>query len=497
MSRAVIYIRVSTKEQTHNLSLPTQEAACREHCVRLGLEVDRVFSEMGESAKTTERTEFQRALEYCGKNRKSIKAFVVYKVDRFARCTEDYLTTRGMLLKLGVSVISVTEPFDNSPFGRAMETMLATFAELDNNIRAERTRDGMRTALARGKWTFQAPIGYRNDGGFLRIDPVQGPLVAQAFEMYATGSHTKSRILDRLNRRGFRSNRNRPLSPQTFDNLLRNPFYAGRIVAMGVEARGDFQALVSQDVFERVQNVLRGKATQPMSRRKTAPDFPLRGFIRCSHCGRPLTASWSKSRSGARYAYYRCPSSRCHNSIPRIRLEDKFAGLLAQLQPNREMAQLFTEILRDIWKSQQSERLAAARTIEARLENLKSRQRRLLEAFVHERAIDRQTYEEEKRRSDDEMGQLQDDLDGVAVEAFDVEGLLRFAEWITMNAASIWREGGIDQQQRLQAVFFPAGLSFGADGFGTGPTCLYFRELGAGDYEKASLASPAGVEPAS
>src|SRR5689334_1126684 len=58
--RAVIYCRVSTKEQTQNLSLPTQERACRAYCDQNGFVADRVFVDAGESAKTTERPEFQQ-----------------------------------------------------------------------------------------------------------------------------------------------------------------------------------------------------------------------------------------------------------------------------------------------------------------------------------------------------------------------------------------------------------------------------------------------------
>jgi site-specific DNA recombinase len=54
MQRAVIYCRVSTKDQTKNLSLPTQEKACREYCIREGYEVVAVFVEEGESAKTAD-----------------------------------------------------------------------------------------------------------------------------------------------------------------------------------------------------------------------------------------------------------------------------------------------------------------------------------------------------------------------------------------------------------------------------------------------------------
>jgi len=57
MVGAVIYVRVSTKEQTENLSLPTQLRACEEYCRRQGYEILERFHEEGESAKSTDRSQ--------------------------------------------------------------------------------------------------------------------------------------------------------------------------------------------------------------------------------------------------------------------------------------------------------------------------------------------------------------------------------------------------------------------------------------------------------
>src|SRR3970282_916730 len=54
-----IYVRVSTKEQTENLSLPTQLRACEEYCRHQGYEILERFREEGESAKTTDRSQLQ------------------------------------------------------------------------------------------------------------------------------------------------------------------------------------------------------------------------------------------------------------------------------------------------------------------------------------------------------------------------------------------------------------------------------------------------------
>src|ERR1043165_8322362 len=89
LNRAVIYCRVSTKDQVENFSLSTQQKACRDFCARNSFVVDEVFIEQGESAKTANRTEFQKALAYCRENKGRVTWFVVYAVNRFARNSHD------------------------------------------------------------------------------------------------------------------------------------------------------------------------------------------------------------------------------------------------------------------------------------------------------------------------------------------------------------------------------------------------------------------------
>jgi site-specific DNA recombinase len=160
--KAVVYVRVSTKEQTHNLSLPTQRKACEDYCLRQGWDVARVFMEQGESAKTADRTQLQAMLAYCRANRKFVQFVVVYNLSPFSRDTGAHRALRGLFAGLGIALRSATEAIDDSPAGRLMESMNASIAQFDNDVKADRTRAGMRAALEAGRWTFQAPIGYRN-----------------------------------------------------------------------------------------------------------------------------------------------------------------------------------------------------------------------------------------------------------------------------------------------------------------------------------------------
>lgn len=60
---AIIYIRVSTTEQAElGYSLKAQEQLCIDYAIRNNYEVLKVFTEKGESAKTTNRTELKSML---------------------------------------------------------------------------------------------------------------------------------------------------------------------------------------------------------------------------------------------------------------------------------------------------------------------------------------------------------------------------------------------------------------------------------------------------
>ena len=216
MVGAVIYVRVSTKEQTENLSLPTQLRACEEYCHRQGYEVLERFQEEGESAKTTDRSQLQNLLTFCRLNKGRVHFVIVFNLTRFARDKYDHFALRSHLQSLGISLRSATEPIDDTSTGKLMEGVLAAFAQFDNDVRSDRTRAGMRAALELGRWVFLAPIGYINApramGKSLIPDPQRGPLVRRAFNEYATGWFTKQQLLQQVTAWGLRNRHGRPLS---------------------------------------------------------------------------------------------------------------------------------------------------------------------------------------------------------------------------------------------------------------------------------------------
>lgn len=501
MVGAVIYVRVSTKEQTENLSLPTQLRACEQYCQREGYEVLERFREEGESAKTTDRTELQKLLKYCRAHKGKVHFVVVYNLTRFAREKYDHFALRAFLKSLGISLRSATEPIDDTSTGKLMEGVLAAFSQFDNDVRSERTRAGMKAALEQGRWTFVPPLGYLNapkwSGKSLIPDPERGDLVKRAFEEFATGRFPKEEVLQTATRLGLRTRSGLSLNPQSFGRMLTNRLYAGliHVPEFGVSRRGDFEPLVSEETFHRVQAVVEGRIQVTGPRQRTRPDFPLKGLVRCEACGRPLTASWSKGRNG-HYAYYHCWRQCRAVNVTKAKLEGLFVDELKELQPTPGYMRLVKEHVLRAWEQRKAEVCQDISEIERRAKAIQQKLDRLDEAFLFAESIDIDTYDRHKDKLRQELTLLQIDQHADQLEKFDVEGILAFAERVLPRAADLWVQASLAQRQRLQQLFFPDGVVFDGKGFvRTGVSTHAFKYLSPDLPAENNLASPTGFEP--
>ena len=358
---SVLYLRVSTEEQTENYSLGTQEEICRREAVKRGLAVLNIFKEEGKSAKNmTGRPELIHMLEYCRKNKKVISAVLVYRLDRISRQTSDYLAIRKKLAECEINLVSATEPTGNSPTEKLVETMLAGFAQLDNDVRSERTRNGMRARFLAGLNTSHTPLGYLCEHGYATKDPKTFDLMKKAWDLMATGSKTLREMADIMNTWGLREQycgTEKLLRSQTISRLFKNKFYMGILTSERYpeEIKGQHVPMITARQYYRVQAILAGRNTNiavPLAKRNIDnEDFPLRRFVICGKCGMVLTGAWSKHH---RYAYYFC-RSRC--GMPSIRVADAnnaVVALLRKVTPTNQCLNLFISVVRKLYMNRVS-----------------------------------------------------------------------------------------------------------------------------------------------
>ena len=503
LTRAVVYIRVSTVGQLDNYSLDTQKRACIEYCEREGFEVDHIFQEEGESAKTANRTQLQAMISYCAAEakRREIGFVVVYKVDRLARQVEDHTAIRALLARRGIQLRAVMEAFDDSPGGKFMENVMAAVAQLDNDNRSARTIAGMREGLNRGRWMWQAPLGYvkgdRDSPSLLR-DPHLAPLVQFAFERVASGRMSRPEVLAEVTSLGLVTRRGKAMSLQSFGKMLSNQLYRGRMMVptWKFDGPGDFEAIVSPELFESVQAVLCGNAPSKQSRHLDHPDFPLRRVVLCGRCGSPLTASWSRGRSG-RYPYYRCYRKGCRGtSIRKERLEGLFVSHLEALSVRSEVFALLDAVVKDAWNDRLRESLAAEKRLGARMSDLEVKRNRLVDAYL-DGHIDELTYKGQVIRRNEEEAQVKTQLDAAKPPEIDLTRTLAFAQTLLGDLSGCWNRLNWQQKPSFLWALYPTGLTYRDGSIGTAQTPWLFAQSGADRSEENGLAAPTGFEPVS
>ena len=323
--KAVIYLRVSTEEQVDNFSLNTQEDICRKEALKRGYEIIEIFREEGRSAKTIiGRPVLISLLEYCRKHKKEIQAVFAYRLDRISRQTSDYLAIRKKLAENEISIISATEPTGDSPTEKLVETILAGFAQLDNDIRSERARNGLRARYLSGLISGKPPIGYMYQAGFIVKDPKNWDKIKAAWDLMATGTKSLRDMANVMNEWGLREIHGKKeyrLRAQTTNRIFRLKFYAGKLVSATYpeEVKGQHVPMISEEQFYKVQAIIDGRNPNKIAlaqRTFENDSFPLRRIVKCAKCGVGLTGAWSTGKMGKRYAYYWCASKCNYKCIP-------------------------------------------------------------------------------------------------------------------------------------------------------------------------------------
>ena len=348
MVGAVIYIRVSTKEQTDNLSLPTQLRACEEYCRREGFEILERFKEEGESAKTADRTELQRLLKFCRTNKGKVHFVVVFNLTRFARDKFDHFALRSHLKSLGISLRSATEPIDDTSTGKLMEGVLASFAQFDNGVRWIAPARGCRRLLS-GPMDIPRPHRLPQRPARDRQEPHAGPRAAPLVRR-------DSRIRDRTIHKARTPQEvkslglDQPALPSAHiasdRHAAANHLYAGivDVPEYGVRGkRGDFEPLISEDLFYRAQRYY------PAGSRATQSGAPARISHYAPLCDAgpvvwACAGSWSERSRRPTSPTTTAVRAITQSTSRRTSLEGLFADELALLQPTPGYMGLAKEI---------------------------------------------------------------------------------------------------------------------------------------------------------
>ena len=502
MANAVIYVRVSTEEQTQNYSLESQEKECRAYASRNSLIVTKLFREEGVSAKTVSgRPELKTLLTYCTSKKNCISTVLVYKFDRWSRNAAEGGTIVAMLAKYGVDVKSVTEPTENNAMGKVIVNLMLTLAQFDNDVKSERVKSGMLAAIEAGRWPWGAPIGYKHivvDGKkkLVFLEEYR-EILTTLFENASKNISTKIELVDQINKLGFAKLWGKPATEKTIDKIIKKKFYYGMLEAKTwkLESKGIHEAIIDEETWIKA-NMALYKQAKNYIRSRNRNDFPLKGFVRCGGCLHPLRGSFNRGNGGL-YANYHCTHKGCEAPIRirKERLETQFLETVKLFQLSKNQQEKMNKVLTKRWEDEICEHEQREVEIRQQIEEISNKKLAVVESNNKHIIDDDEASEMLERLNIEKMGYYLD-LSENEIDKSSAQAVANFTASFLSNVGMLWQKLDVNEKIKLQYAIFPKGVVFMDGDFGTNEISPSFRLIQQFAEEKNPLVIPAGVEPA-
>ena len=355
-SFVAIYVRVSTEQQAEEeIPIDGQIAQLQAMASQNGWIVYDIIRDEGISGRTDDRPGFQRMIALAKQKPPVFQGILVWRNSRFARSVEHSLVYKALLRRHGVKVISANEPAFTGALGALVEVLLAAVDEFMAATIAEDTLRGLKQLASQGYSAGGRPprgyvakklvVGAKRDGEPLtrtlwEPDPVWRDRALKAFELAAGG-----RSHDEIWRAtGVVSNKS------SMSTYLRNPAFIGRRVynvyrtvgKKSIRRRnepGEFvvtddahEAIVPQELWDRVQTVLEGKRRQGGLTKHYQSDYLLTGVLYCARHDCPMIGYTTRPGDGEYYCcQIRNKSGKKASDCPLLRREPLEQLLLRKL----------------------------------------------------------------------------------------------------------------------------------------------------------------------
>ena len=330
---AAAYIRVSTDDQLE-FSPDSQLGVIRDYAARNQIILPPEFIFMEEEGrsgrKSSNREKFQDVIGLAKSPEHPVDMILLWKFSRFARNQEESIFYKNRLRRLGVDVVSVSEPLPDGPFGSLVERIIEWQDEYYSINLAQEVRRGMTEKAKRGQLQSTASFGYRVDKEHNMLVPVpeEAELVREIFRRFLSGEGFFP-IAKWLNSIGVRTHRGNEFENRTVEYILRNPVYVGKLRwTPSGRTRRDFnnpdtlvvdashEPLIDQATYDAAQERIRQLKERWKYKARPASEKKhwLAGIVRCKSCGATLIFSAPHYFKCSNYVRGRCTTSQ-HISV--------------------------------------------------------------------------------------------------------------------------------------------------------------------------------------
>ena len=263
--------------------------------------------------------------------------------------------------------------------------------------------------------------------------------------------------------------------------------------------KGHHEALISFETYQKIQERIKEGARVP-ARKDINQDFPLRGFIMCGDCGKPLTANWSTSKTGKKHPYYLCFNKACQShrkSVRRDEVEGAFATLLKQMRPSASMFMAVKGMFKNAWE----QRLIQADAILSSLKHETQKVEKQIEQLV-DRIVDSESttavtaYERRIIKLERNKLVLAEKIEKGIGPVRPFEEMFELAFKFLSSPWNLWASDRLEDKRAVLKLAFTENLAYHRkDGFRTPEISIPFKLLGDKNMLKCDMAEGVGFEP--
>lgn len=443
-----IYARQSV-DKKDSISIETQI----EHCKMKLIEKEdyEVYSDKGYSGSNIKRPDFEKMIFNIQEG--LVTKVICYKVDRISRSTLDFSYIINLFKKKNVEFVSCQENFDTTtPMGKAMLSIIMTFAELERESIQGRVKDNYYARGKEGRFLGgPPPFGFTKEKTLLNgkatsaLLPIESEIdiVKKIFKLYDSEELTLGEISKKLATLGVKTAKNVNWDSSKISRIMRNPAYVkadmtvykyysnkGCVIDNTAEdftgekgcflfgkrtanerkytnvkkhhlSLGLHDGIIDSEIFLRCQDRL--SLNTNLGNTGKGKHTYLSGILKCGYCGYAMTAFKSKGeeclRCSGKYNYHICTG---HENYYRIKdVEDAVEDKLFEFIKNNK-DKIYTPI--EVKKKEKNE-------FEVKISKLENAQSKLIDMIKEGVLIDTKSIASEINKISLEMEELQREYD--------------------------------------------------------------------------------------
>ena len=291
------------------------------------------------------------------------------------------------------------------------------------------------------------------------------------------------------------------IRPFTITRFLNKSVYAGYIDApkWGISRRkGNHPAIISFETFHKNQSRLKSAALAP-ARKNINQDFPLRGFVLCNDCQKPLTSCWSAGRN-KKYPYYLCDTKGCvshRKSIRREVLEGEFEDVIKLLQPKRELFALARAMFENAWEQRKAQAKHVIGILKQDIGAIEKQTENLLERIMDATSPTViNAYEKKIDMLENQKALMSEKLQNGGAPNGTFNDFIEPALTFLASPWKLWASGDFILQRTVLRLAFSERIAYCRnEGYRTAKTSLPFKVLAGISMGKCEMVGLEGIEP--